>query len=330
MRRPARRDCIARRKRDRQRVASKCATSSAKPAPDAPSVTYAGRARQASRVLAHVGHADRIGEMLEHRRIVRRIADKDKTLALGIDVDPEFIAQQASRHRQLVVRAEPAVDVDRAHLRRHARSAHQGHDAVDRLVRQARHVFAEVDREIAFAIRLVGCQRRAGHRAQNRLSDRDETPAIGGALSLGRGVALAEPPHGVIMAHIQRAVFADDRIDRPHAGDVIAPARGASSDRDEQQSRGAQPLHCRVRFGGDPATGRQRIVDVGEHAAHRRARRGGHGGERPHRRRAQAEPPRARRYAATARRSSALMCRPHLVRRQSTSSASIAHSCATR
>ena len=109
--------------------------------------------------------------MLEHRRVVRRIPDENETVALGIEIDAEFIAQQSSRHRQLVIRAEPAVDVDRAHLGGHARRAHHRDDPVDRIVRQARHVFAEVYREIAFAIRLVGRHGGAGHLAQDSLRD---------------------------------------------------------------------------------------------------------------------------------------------------------------
>jgi len=74
----------------------------------------------------------------------------------------------------------------------------------------------------------------------------------------------------VIVAKVERAVLSDDRIDRPHPRDVIAPPGRPARDRDHQQARVAQPLHRRVRRSRDPSVGRQRVVDVGEDAAHRR------------------------------------------------------------
>ena len=50
-----------------------------------------------------------------------------------------------------------------------------------------------------------------------------------------------------VVAHVERAVLADHRVDRPHARDVVAPARRPAGDRDHELARGAQPLERRVR-----------------------------------------------------------------------------------
>src|SRR5947207_7981309 len=73
----------------------------------------------------HVGHADRMAEAGEQRRVVRRVArEYDFSPGLG-EIHSKAFAEKHPAHRQLVVLAEPAVDVNRADLRVEARRAHQ-------------------------------------------------------------------------------------------------------------------------------------------------------------------------------------------------------------
>src|ERR1700690_2806839 len=44
------------------------------------------------RERAHIGDADRIREIVEHRRVVGRVADEHEALALRIQIDTEFVA----------------------------------------------------------------------------------------------------------------------------------------------------------------------------------------------------------------------------------------------
>ena len=69
------------------------------------------------------------------------------------------------------------------------------------------------------------------------------------------------------MPHVERPILANDRVDRPHPRDVVAPACRASGDRNYQQARGAQAGQRRVRRRRDASVRRKRIVDVGQHAA---------------------------------------------------------------
>ncbi len=92
---------------------------------------------------------------------------------------PNSSASSSARHRELVVLAEPAVDVDRRYLGGQSLGSHQRDDALDTgSARSGAHVLAVVDREVAFAILLVGRERATRHFAQNALRDRGETLAI--------------------------------------------------------------------------------------------------------------------------------------------------------
>src|SRR6185436_19695807 len=65
-----------------------------------------------------VRNADGIFEEREHRRVVRGIAGEAELALACIQIDAEALGKQASRHRELVIAAEPAVYVDRADLGR--------------------------------------------------------------------------------------------------------------------------------------------------------------------------------------------------------------------
>src|SRR3989344_5556156 len=71
-----------------------------------------GLMREPPGKIADIGNADRVREKPQHRRIVRRVADKYIVRTRGIEINPETAGEQRARRRQLVVVAEPAVDVN--------------------------------------------------------------------------------------------------------------------------------------------------------------------------------------------------------------------------
>src|SRR5579862_3981446 len=70
-----------------------------------------------------VRHPDRVVEPGEHRRIVRRISGKSEILFQHSGTAYENFREELLRHRELVIAAEPTVDMDRADFRAKARSA---------------------------------------------------------------------------------------------------------------------------------------------------------------------------------------------------------------
>src|SRR2546425_7157840 len=144
----------------------------------APIGDVSGRGWQPSGEAPDVRYADGIGKELEHRRVVRRIADVDHRGAVSVEVDRKLLSEKLARHAELVVVAEPAVDVDRAQLRMQPGLAHQGCDTLRRRQRQRRHVLAIVDREVRFAVSLIGRDGTAGHGGDDGLRDLRQPLAI--------------------------------------------------------------------------------------------------------------------------------------------------------
>src|ERR1700680_4064750 len=68
----------------------------------------------------HVRDADCITEKVDHRCVVWRVADKNTSLLLGVKIDAELLCEQGTRHGQLVIAAEPSVDVNRRYFGGHA------------------------------------------------------------------------------------------------------------------------------------------------------------------------------------------------------------------
>ena len=217
------------------------------------------------------------GKIREHRRVVGRIADEDEALARGVEIDREHLREQRARHRELVVAAEPAVDVDRAHLRGHALALPSSR----RCGRRRRAAAAARPRRSRSRGRSRG---NAGRTRGRRPAPRAGcfTPI---ALSLARLAArspssatkrLTSLRRARVVAHVERAVLADDGIDRPHARDVVAPAGRPSGDRNHQHAGGAQARERRIGVRRQLAVRRDRVVDVGQHAAYRAPRRRRH------------------------------------------------------
>jgi hypothetical protein len=75
---------------------------------------------------------------------------------------------------------------------------------------------------------------------------------------------LVHLPAGAVVAEIEGPVLAHHRIHRPHAGDVIAPARRASRHGHHEKARAMQVFQGGVGLGRQHALARDRIVDVGQ------------------------------------------------------------------
>src|SRR5439155_23978489 len=112
---------------------------------------------------------------------------------------------------------------------------------------------------------------------------------------------------------VESAVLAHDCVYRPHARDVIAPAGRAAGHRYRAFTGCLQPLERSVRLRGKFARRGEGVIDVKEHRAHGARIELGERFQCPM-------------TCATRWRCASVMCRPHLVRRQSTSSAELAHS----
>ena len=172
---------------------------------------------------------------------------KTKRSRSRVEIDAERFGQQRARHRQLVVRAEPAVDVDRAHLRRHPLGLHQRDDAIDRrraaaAARPRRSRSRGRPRDRAGRTRARSPAPRAGCARRSRRAARDSRARVASSATK----RLTQPARCRVVAHVERAVLADHRVDRPHARDVIAPARRPAGDRDHELAGGVQPLERRV------------------------------------------------------------------------------------
>src|SRR3977135_1131374 len=91
---------------------------------------------------AYVRDTDRVPEEGEHRGVVLRIADEYELAVRPVEIGAKAFVKQDTAGRELVVAAEPAVDVDRADLGVQSRVAHQLRDALRGVERERRHIFA--------------------------------------------------------------------------------------------------------------------------------------------------------------------------------------------
>ena len=71
----------------------------------------------------------------------------------------------------------------------------------------------------------------------------------------------------VVVAKIKGAIFSDQSVNRPHAGDVVAPAGRATGDRHHPDPGILKPLNGAVSGGRQPPGHGQGVVDIGEHIA---------------------------------------------------------------
>ena len=116
---------------------------------------------------------------------------------------------------------------------------------------------------------------------------------------------------------VKGAVLAHHRIHRPHARDVIAPASRAAGYRHGAFAGCLQPLERSIGLRGEFARRGEGVIDVEKQRARAALIELG---ERFH----------CPMTCATRWRCGSVMCSPHFVRRQSTSSALRAHSWSTK
>ena len=98
--------------------------------------------------------------------------------------------------------------------------------------------------------------------------DGKEAAAALGTLGLGLDEAGSEPACPGVLPHPESAVLAHHRVDRPEAGDHVAPAGRPAGHRDHPQPGGLQGLQRAIGHGSQPAIGGNGLVDVGQHALH--------------------------------------------------------------
>ena len=130
--------------------------------------------------------------------------------------------------------------MDGADLGAHARLMHELHDGLDRAGRQCRDILTKINGQIGDSAKLVGCQRTARHGLKNFVGQclHPDLP-VGIGLFGKNGIELLVV---LVVTHPERAVFSHDRIDRPHAGNVIAPASRATCHRDDLKPRTLEAL----------------------------------------------------------------------------------------
>src|SRR5712691_12858353 len=112
---------------------------------------------------AHVRDTDRVLEEAEHRGVVLRIADEYELAVRPVQIEAKALVEQDAAGRELVVAAEPAVDVNRADLGVQSRVAHQLRNPLRGVEGERWHIFAVIDREVGLAVRLIGGERASGH-----------------------------------------------------------------------------------------------------------------------------------------------------------------------
>src|SRR5881394_2285037 len=106
----------------------------------------------------NVCHADGFWEIRKHRRVVGRITYVERSRELLARSHLETAREEVARRDELVVIAEPAVDMDRADGNVKALTPHQLRDALSGFDRQRCNLLGIVDGEIGFAIALVGSE----------------------------------------------------------------------------------------------------------------------------------------------------------------------------
>jgi hypothetical protein len=130
------------------------------------------------------------------------------------------------------------------------------------LSRQGGDVFAEIDCQIVFAIRLIGCYGGGGYFFGNGVLHGSE--ALAKVVACLLIVKVAAMQFQSVVIEIEAAVFADDSIDGPKPGDMIAPAgRSASYDNNFQACFVQLPQSGEC-LGSDFAAGRKGVINVGE------------------------------------------------------------------
>ena len=211
-----------------------------------------------------IGHAHAVGHVFEHLLVVGRVADIHPARQRGVQIDVEQLACDPARTFELVVLAEPAVDVDGADGGIHARGLHDGHAFIDLCLRHMSE-FAVIHGDIAFATGRIGGTSGAGHGGFDLLEHLLHAGKVAGTL-IGRllvelvqaALGIAAQRHGTVLGH--------DGVHGPGRCKRHAPADGAAGDGHHFQTRILEARNGGHHMLGHHAVGGQRVVDIGQHA----------------------------------------------------------------
>jgi hypothetical protein len=214
---------------------------------------------------AHVGHAEGKLEVGEHRFVIGRVAAEHELLVFRVQIAPEQFAGTQAGGREFVEIAEPAVHVDRGDLGVGAVVVEDGLNPQHVLARQGRHILAEINGQIVFAVLLVGSDGATGYLGQDFAPDALESRAVGGPLFVRIQIAASE--FFSVVVEIESAIFAHHRGHGPEPGDVVAPAGGPAGDRHHLQPGARQAPERLVGVGQNTPLRRDGFVNVGEDTA---------------------------------------------------------------
>ena len=104
----------------------------------------------------HIGDAGRMRQVGKHRGVIRRIPDEHALFSLPRQLQAITLAHEQMRHAELVVLAEPAVDVDGTDLRCHAGRFHQSDDPIHVGIRKGETSLLDKVNDILRAARKDG------------------------------------------------------------------------------------------------------------------------------------------------------------------------------
>ena len=217
-----------------------------------------------------VGHANRMCEGFEHALVVGRVAHIEPAAHLRLQIAAPQQPGDPARAFPFVVRAKPAVDVNRADRRIHAFALHDADDLRDALRRKLRKL-AVVDGDVGFAPGAVLRQRGARHVAQHAGGHSLHAREVGLADVLVLRIVFLQIEllrwpccRPALQSH--RAVFSHDGVYRPGRGKRQAPAHRPAGDRHHTQPGGFELAQCFQCVRRDRAFGGQRVIDVREDA----------------------------------------------------------------
>jgi hypothetical protein len=160
--------------------------------------------------------------------------------------------------------------MDGTDLGPHSGRFHVPDDGAHGALRQGRNILAIVDGKVSDAAELVRGERTAGYRGQDPRCQRFD-PLLAIRQRIADEDGLQSPRQGVV-PHPEGAVFPHHGIDRPHAGNVVAPAGRATRHRNDLDPRAPEGAPAPNRRRRSAARGGDRVVDVGQQPSHARTR----------------------------------------------------------
>ncbi len=134
--------------------------------------------------------------------------------------------------------------------------------------RKRRHIFAEIDRKVCFAIRLIGRKGRSGNLAEHLRFDLSKLCAIRPAFITSFRVTPLHSPGSLVVAKRESAVFPHHAVNRPLPGNEVAPSSRAACHRHDDETGRMKLLKRSIASSRQPALMREGIVNVSQHSAH--------------------------------------------------------------